>query len=90
MENQKLESVEVSVYESFTTYLRKKPLVIKLADYPELEGKNEDEIQEYILENGQEMKPINKDVYENLMDELVEQEIDWDEMDNEDFNIIVE
>jgi hypothetical protein len=90
MENQKLESVEVSVYESYTTYLRKKPLVINITDYPELEGMNEDEIQAYILENGDEMKPMNDDVYESLMGELIDQDIDWDKLDNEDFNIIVE
>ena len=90
MENQKLESVEVSVYESYTTYLRKKPLVINITDYPELEGMNEDEIQTYILENGDEMKPMNNDVYESLFDELIDQDIDWDKLDNEDFNIIVE
>jgi hypothetical protein len=90
MENQKLESVEVSVYESYTTYLRKKPLVINITDYPELEGMNEDEIQTYILENGDEMKPMDNDVYESLMDELRDQDIDWDKLDNEDFNIIVE
>jgi hypothetical protein len=90
MENQKLESVEVSVYESYTTYLRKKPLVINIVDYPELDGKNEDQIQEYILENGHDMKPMNNDVYESLFDELIDQDIDWDKLDNEDFNIIVE
>ena len=90
MKNQKLESVEVSVYESYTTYLRKKPLVINIADYPELDGMNEDEIQAYILENGDEMKPMNNDVYESLMGELIDQDIDWDKLDNEDFNIIVE
>jgi hypothetical protein len=90
MENQKLESVEVSVYESYTTYLRKKPLVINITDYPELEGMNEDEIQTYILDNGDSMKPMDNDVYESLMDELRDQDIDWDKLDNEDFNIIVE
>ena len=64
MENGKFESVEVSVYESYTTYLRKKPLVINIADYPELDGMNEDEIQTYILENGSEMKPMDSTVYE--------------------------
>ena len=33
MENEKLESVEVSVYESYTTYIRKKQLVINITDY---------------------------------------------------------
>ena len=79
MENGKLESVEVSVYESYTTYLRKKPLVINITDYPE-----------YILENGSEMKPMDSNVYESLMEELNNQDTEWDKIDNEDFNIIVE
>jgi hypothetical protein len=90
MENEKLESVEVSVYESYTTYLRKKPLVINIADYPELDGMNEDEIQTYILENGSEMKPMDSNVYESLMEELNNQDTEWDKIDNEDYNIIVE
>jgi hypothetical protein len=51
---------------------------------------NEDEIQTYILDNGDSMKPMDNDVYESLMDELRDQDIDWDKLDNEDFNIIVE
>ena len=90
MENQKLESVEISVYQSYTAYIRKKPLLINLSDYPELEGMNEDEIQTYILENGDSMKPMNNDVYESLLDELKDQDVEWDKYDNEDFNIIVE
>ena len=90
MENEKLESVEVSVYESYTTYVRKKPLTINITDYPELDGMNEDEIQTYILENGSEMKPMDSNVYESLMEELNNQDTEWDKIDNEDFNIIVE
>jgi hypothetical protein len=33
---------------------------------------------------------MDNDVYESLMDELRDQDIDWDKLDNEDFNIIVE
>ena len=70
--------------------MRKKPININISDYPELEGMDEDQIQEYILENGRDMKPIDNDVYENLFDELNNQEIEWENIENEDFNIIVE
>jgi hypothetical protein len=90
MENLKLESVEVSVYESYTVYQRRKPLTINIADYPELEGMNEDQIQEYILSTGWTMKPMDTEVYESLLEELSNQDIDWDKIDDEDFNIIVE
>lgn len=90
MENEKLESVDVSVYESYTTYVRKKPLTINITDYPELEGMNEDEIQTYILDNGWDMKPMDGNVYESLMEELTNQDTEWDKIDDEDFNIIVE
>lgn len=90
METKKLESVDISVYESYTTYLRKKPLVIKINDYPELEGMNEDEIQLYILEYGYDMKPMDGSGYESLMDELNNQDTEWNKIDNEDYNIIVE
>jgi hypothetical protein len=42
------------------------------------------------LENGWDMKPSDKNVYESLMEELHNQDTDWDKIDNEDFNIIVE
>jgi len=90
MENEKLKSVEVSVYESYVVYQRRKSLTVNLNDYPELEGMTEEEIQAYILENGYDLKPINTDVYESLIDELVNQDIEWDDVDNKDFNIIVE
>lgn len=90
MESQKLKTVEISVYQSYTVYLRKKPLVIDIENYPELEGMDEEEIQTYILENGDSMKPTNTDVYESLLDELKDQETEWDKYDNEDFNLIVE
>jgi hypothetical protein len=90
MESQKLKTVEISVYQSYTVYLRKKPLVIDIENYPELEGMDEEEIQSYILENGDSMKPTNTDVYESLLDELKDQETEWDKYDNEDFNLIVE
>lgn len=90
MEDLKLQSVEVSVYEIVKVYQRRKPLTINMSDYPELGGLDEDKIQEYILENGYDMKPLNSDVYESLMDELKDQDIEWDDSDNVDFNIIVE
>ena len=90
MENEELKLVEVSVYESYTTYVRKKPLTINISDYPELEGMNEDEIQSYILDNGWDMKPMNSNVYESLMEELTNQDTEWDKIDDEDFNLIVE
>lgn len=90
MENEELKLVEVSVYESYTTYVRKKPLTINISDYPELQGMNEDEIQTYILDNGWDMKPMNSDVYESLLEELTNQDTEWDKIDDEDFNLIVE
>jgi hypothetical protein len=65
-------------------------LVINITDYPELDGMDEDQIQAYILENGWDMKPMDGNVYESLMEELNNQDTEWDKIDNEDFNIIVE
>ena len=90
MEDLKLKSLEVSVYEIVKVYQRRKPLTINVTDYPELDGLDDEKIQEYILENGYDMKPLNSDVYESLMDELKDQDIEWDDSDNVDFNIIVE
>jgi hypothetical protein len=90
MKEVKLDSVEVSVYEIVKVYQRRKPLTITISEYPELEGLDEEKIQNYILENGYDMKPINSDVYESLLDELKDQDIEWDDSDNVDFNLIVE
>jgi hypothetical protein len=48
---------------------------IDASNYPELEGKTDDEVIEYIKENAWEMNPTNPDVYDSLGEELSDQDI---------------
>ena len=90
MSEQTPKTIAVFATEYYETSITREPVELNLENYPELDGMNEDEIQTYILENGSEMKPMDSNVYESLMEELNNQDTEWDKIDNEDFNIIVE
>ena len=44
------------IIETYSTFISREPVTIKISDYPELEGKTDEEIKEYIEENWYEMK----------------------------------
>jgi hypothetical protein len=65
---------EVGYIEYPQTSLFYRSIKIDVSNYPELEGKTDDEIIEYIKENAYEMKPT-KDFYDSLGEELSDQDI---------------
>ena len=82
--------MKINVYatESYTTWMVREPIEIDTDNYPELEGKTEEEIKEYIRENYYEMKPTNEEWYGDLGEELTQQDIRRDKIYNEDMSII--
>ena len=82
--------MKINVYatESYTTWMVREPIEIDTDNYPELEGKTEEEIKEYIRENYYEMKPTNEEWYGDLGEELNQQDIRRDKIYNEDMSII--
>jgi hypothetical protein len=57
------------------TTLIYRTLKINVEDYPELEGKSDDEIIDYIKENASKMKATDDESYFSLYDELQDQDI---------------
>ena len=82
--------MKINVYatESYTTWMVREPVELDTDNYPELEGKTEEEIKEYIRENYYEMKPTNEEWYGDLGEELNQQDVRRDKIYNEDMSII--
>lgn len=77
--------ISVQAKESYSTVLTREPLVLDTNDYPELKDLTEKEAREYILNHVFEMRSISGD-YENLADELNNQDIKREKIYGEDFN----
>lgn len=84
--------MKINVYgtETFTTWLVREPVQIDTDNYPELEGKTQEEIREYIRENVYDMKPTNDEWYESLGEELNEMDVRRDKIYNEETDVIFE
>ena len=81
-------TLKFGIIETYSTFISREPVTIKISDYPELEGKTDEEIQEYILENYYEMKPSTESEYlASLYDEMMEQEIIKEKITNEETDI---
>ena len=82
--------MKINVYatESYTTWMVREPIEIDTDNYPELEGKTEEEIKEYIRENAYEMKPMDDTYYDNLEEELQAMDLRRDKIYNEEIGII--
>ena len=64
-------------------------ITIDVSDYPELDGKTDSEIIEYIKENAYEMKS-NEEYYDSLGEELADQDIVREKIPHVDSEIWVE
>jgi hypothetical protein len=84
-------TVRVNITESYTTYVYREHLEINVEDYPELEGKSDEEIAEYIQNNASDMKaPEDYDYADNLYDACMEMDIANEKVNNEEYEIDVE
>lgn len=84
-------TIKVGITESYTTYVYRGQIEINVDDYPELEGKSDDEIAEYIQNNASDMKaPEDYDYADSLYDACIEMDIDSDKVTNEEYEIDVE
>ena len=75
--------LSVNVVESNTTYVVRQSIEIDSENYPELVGKTEDEVKEYIRENMWDMDAVNPD-YVSLGEELINQDRVSDGVDDYD------
>ena len=63
---------------------------IEVLNYPELEGKTDDEIIDYIKENAFKMEPTDSDTYNSLGEELIDQDVIREKITHVDTEIWVE
>ena len=80
---------EVGYIEYPQTSLFYRSLKIDVSNYPELEGKTDDEIVEYIKENAYQMD-ATKEIYDNLGEQLADQDIVREKIPHVDSEIWVE
>ena len=82
--------MKINVYatESYTTWLVREPIEIDTDNYPELEGKTEEEVKEYIRDNYYEMKPTNEEWFVDLGEELNQMDIRRDKIYGEESDVI--
>lgn len=65
---------EIGLIEFPETSLYYRPVKIDVSNYPELEGKTDEEIIQYLKDNAGEMAPTD-DFYDSLEDELRDQDV---------------
>lgn len=71
-----MKTITFGIIETYSTFISREPVTINISDYPELEGKTEDEIKDYISQNYYEMKPSTESEYlASLYDEMMEMDI---------------
>jgi hypothetical protein len=82
--------MKINVYatESYTTWLVREPIEIDTDNYPELGGKTEEEVKEYIRDNYYEMKPTNEEWFADLGEELNQMDIRRDKIYGEESDVI--
>ena len=76
-------TIFVGLNESYSNLVVRKSIELNIEDYPELEGMNEEEIQDYIKCNSGDMK--SGDEYsDSLYHELIQQDVVRDKIKDED------
>ena len=78
-------TISVRMVEYYNTMLVKEPVEINVEEYSELNGMTEEEMQEYISENWENMKPTNDEWYESLWEECNQAEIVREKITNNEF-----
>ena len=78
-------TISVRMVEYYNTMVAREPVEITVADYPELEGMTEEEMQEYISENWGDMKPTNEEWYESLYHECSESDVMREKITGEEY-----
>ena len=81
---------EVGYMEYPNTTLIYRSIKVDISNYPELEGKTDDEVIDYIKENAYEMEPVDGDSYDSLGEELADQDIVREKVPHVDSEIYVE
>jgi len=73
--NETSKTISVRMVEYYNTMVVREAVEINVEDYPELNGMTEEEMQDYISENWNEMKPTDDEYLESLREECSEADV---------------
>jgi hypothetical protein len=73
--NETPKTISVRMVEYYNTMVVREPVEINVEDYPELNGMTEEEMQDYISENWNDMKPTDDEWLESLAEECREADV---------------
>ena len=73
--NETPKTISVRMVEYYNTMVVRESVEINVEDYPELYGMTEEEMQDYISENWNEMKPTDDEYLESLREECSESDV---------------
>ena len=84
-----MKTIEINMVESFTTTIFRNFIKLNVEDYPELKGLSDEEIESYIQDNYYDMKATSND-FDNLGEELMNQDITREKITGEETTILFE
>jgi len=82
--NETPKTITVRMTESYSTWIVRESVELNVEDYPELKGMTQEEMEEYISENWDSMKPTNS-FYDSLLEQCRDSDIVRDKITNEDY-----
>jgi hypothetical protein len=72
--------------ESYSTWIVRESVELNVEDYPELKGMSQEEMEEYISENWDSMKPTDENsFYDSLLEQCRDADLVREKITNEDY-----
>jgi len=82
--NETPKTITVRMTESYSTWIVREPVELNVEDYPELSGMSQEQMEEYISENWDSMKATNDSLYDSLVEECRDSDIESDRVVDEE------
>jgi alpha-D-ribose 1-methylphosphonate 5-triphosphate diphosphatase PhnM len=82
--NETPKTITVRMTESYSTWIVRESVELNVEDYPELKGMTQEEMEEYISENWDSMKSTNDSLYDSLVEECRDSDIESDRVVDEE------
>jgi len=84
--NETPKTITVRMTESYSTWIVRESVELNVEDYPELKGMSVEEMEEYISENWDSMKPTDENsFYDSLLEQCRDADLVRDKITNEDY-----
>jgi len=84
--NETPKTITVRMTESYSTWIVRESVELNVEDYPELKGMSQEEMEEYISENWDSMKPTDENsFYDSLLEQCRDADLVREKITNEDY-----